>query len=263
MLDLYCVQGIEPPAEQDNSGSTTSAEGDSSNNSDQSGDSEEDFELEIIDWTLPLFGNGLSISKPQGAADENETAGIDNLDEFAAIIMLITNLILAAGPTVAWLLYIKPTYQAYSYNNMLWYGWQITWIGNIAIYAVPAIFGYFTWTWNAFVVAGYIAWVQYLVMYFGTGLQVVNLIIMLLGALFFQTSDPTTSVELKKSALIAFGIEMGFTLISYIVNWVLSKNFLRYYLVDEILAGVASLGNTDPVFLNAVEAEEVGEFNEF
>ena len=94
----------------------------------------------------------------------------DPLDFKAAIIYIVIDAILAVGPLTVYFAYMKPVFDTWTNNDNLYFRvvQKFVWIGNLAIYAMPALVGGFTWFWNAYVTAGYLAWTQYLVLWGGS-----------------------------------------------------------------------------------------------
>ena len=110
----------------------------------------------------------------------------------------------------------------------------ILWIGNVAIYGVPAVFGGFTWLWNAYVTAGYMAWTQYFVVWGGSVVQIINFILLIVAAFTYDDVTDVGATNLD-SEFYEFGLWMVVTAGLYAGYWVLNDYFLTYYVIEEII----------------------------
>ena len=159
----------------------------------------------------------------------------DPLDKTSAILYIVFNTILAFGPMTLFFAYVKPILDTWTTkaNGFYKFAYYWLWIANLVIYGIPAVVGGFTWFWNAYVNAGYIAWNQYLVLWGGTALQGLNFLFMLIAA--FTYTDVTDIgarnfhdefVEIMIWSVVTAGIYSGY--------WLLNNNFITYYVVEEI-----------------------------
>ena len=64
--------------------------------------------------------------------------------------------------------------------------WYMLWISNIVLYGLPTLVGGFTWLWNAYVIGGYVAWTQYLIVWGGSIMQAINFIVFLAGGMVYE-----------------------------------------------------------------------------
>ena len=109
----------------------------------------------------------------------------------------------------------------------------ISWISNIVLYAVPSLFSGFTWLWNAYVNAGYIAWTQYLIVWGGTIMQGLNFILLLAGAITYRQVTDAGALNVDQD-FAEFAIWSVVTAGCYVGYWLLNDNFLTYYVVETI-----------------------------
>ena len=123
-------------------------------------------------------------------------------------------------------------------------------IGNLVVYAVPALFGGFTWLFNAYITAGYLAWNQYLVVWGGTALQILNFVFMIAAAFSYNEITDVGARNLNDDFLFV----LGWALVTggcYTGYWLLNNNFLTYYIIENINHGFVS-----EEALNVVEEEQ-------
>ena len=175
------------------------------------------------------------------------------MDLPAAILYLVFHVIAAATPTVFFYSFIQPIISQWSddsYNRMYKAAWRSAWISNIVFYAAPAVVGGFTWLWNVYVVGGYIAWNQYLVVWGGTIMQIINFILMLAGAATYSEASSVGGSDTQVAAWIEFAVWTVLTGGIYAGYWLLNDNFLAYYVIEEIIHGIDPLGNSDPSVLD-------------
>ena len=110
----------------------------------------------------------------------------------------------------------------------------LLWVSSLVIYGPPTLFGGFTWLWNAYLVGGYVAWTQYLVVWGGSILSLINFFVMLAGCITYEI-DPT--INPNDTILLPYA-EFGLFVIllagSYTGYWLLNDYFLEYYVIEEI-----------------------------
>jgi hypothetical protein len=190
-------------------------------------------------------------SPEKTSATETEMLAMemDPMDFPAALIYIGLNLINFVVPLAIFYGVIYPVIEVYPGKNTMW---QVSnymlWIGNVVLYAVPALVGGFTWLWNAYVVGGYIAWTQYVVVWGGTIMQFINFIFLIIGAATFEDQweyddKPYFTmtgawIQFVVWLLIEGGIYAGY--------WLLNDNFLSYYVIEELIHKLKSQGETDP-----------------
>ena len=158
---------------------------------------------------------------------------------------MVFHVILAVGPLTFFYAYLEPIFSTWTYNQNLYYKTvqYILWIGNLFIYGVPVVLGGLSWLWNAYINAGYLAWAEWLILWFGSVWQGVNFLQLIIAAFVYETipdiTDPvtgavTTSVsnvdqefsDIAIVAVVTAGIYSGY--------WLLNDNFLTYYVIGEI-----------------------------
>ena len=142
------------------------------------------------------FDSGLTATNSTQPTNLDSTGTIpleDPLDFTSAILYIVFDLILALGPALTFWLYVTPIMNTWTGNQNTMYvvSQYIMWIGNMVLYAVPTLVGGFTWLWNAYVNAGYVAWTQYLIVWGGSIMQGLNFILLLAGAITYR--DVTTT----------------------------------------------------------------------
>lgn len=120
---------------------------------------------------------------PTAVADEGIKLQTE-LDLAAAILYLVFNVAEAVVPVTVFYTLIDPFVSQWSgsYNSVYKAAWYLLWIGNMVVYGIPAVVGGFTWMWNIYVVGGYIAWNQYMVVWGGTILQFIDMIMFIVAA---------------------------------------------------------------------------------
>ena len=172
---------------------------------------------------------------------------LDPMDLPAAILYMVFNAILAGVPIGVWYGYILPILnQSDERNTMYRVAWQFMWIGNLIFNGVPALLGGFAWLWNAFVTVGYIAWVQYLTVWGGSILQMINVILLIAGAATYEESDTLDIAgDNETRPWIEFAVWFAITGGAYAGIWLLNNNFLAYWTIEEIIHGISSVGTTD------------------
>ena len=101
---------------------------------------------------------------------ELRTFSMDPMDLPAAILYLSFDVIAAVTPVVFYYAFIHPIAQQWAakYNETYLVSWKFLWIGNLVLYAAPALVGGFTWLWNPYLAAGYVAFTQYVVLWGGS-----------------------------------------------------------------------------------------------
>ena len=173
---------------------------------------------------------------------------IDPMDLPAAILYLVFNLILTVTPVTIFYTVVEPIISQWAsgYNNMYKVSWYIMWIGNLVIYALPTVIGGFTWMWNVYVVGGYLAWTQYLIVWGGTIMQFINFILLILGASLYSEVSTTGAGDTMATAWIEFAVWLVVTAGTYVGFWLLNDNFLAYYVIEEIINGLSPSGDADP-----------------
>ena len=196
---------------------------------------------DILDEIIP--------DSPIEAAQELQTIKnfeLDPMDLPAAILYLAFDIIMAVAPTVFFYTFIQPIASNWSgnYNRMFLASWRSVYIGNLVFYGLPALVGGFAWLWNIYIVGGYIAWSQYLVVWGGTLMQMVNLILLIAGASTYDEASSAGGNDTQIMAWTAFGVETGIVAGIYVGYWLLNDNFLAYWVVEEIINGLANLGVT-------------------
>ena len=170
------------------------------------------------------------------------------MDLPSAILYLAFNVILAVTPVTIYYTVIQPfvSQWASNYNTMYKVSWYIMWIGNLALYALPAAVGGFTWMWNVYIVGGYIAWSQYLVVWGGTIMQFINFVLLIAGAATYSEVSSVGGADTMASAWIQFAVWLVVSAGAYVGYWLLNDNFLAYYVIEEIINGIDPSGNADP-----------------
>ena len=171
----------------------------------------------------------------------------------AAILYLIFNVAEAVVPVTVFYTLIDPFVSQWSgsYNSVYKAAWYLLWIGNMVIYGIPAVVGGFTWMWNVYIVGGYIAWNQYMVVWGGTILQFIDMIMFIVAAAIYQTSSPASSIDTSYTAwmtLVAWAVP---TICIYVGYWLLNDNFLTYYVISEIINKLGPIGNVETSQLGA------------
>lgn len=204
-----------------------------------------------------LTNNG-TIESNTTSTTETLTMELDPMDFPAALIYIGLNVIMAIIPlAIFYGVFYSDVKTYYGRNGMFKASEYFLWIGNLIIYGIPAIFGGFTWLWNAYIVAGYVAWTQYIVVWGGLGIQGLNFILMIAGAATFK-NQPKLYAPHKKpkveshsydsdddsddddgvtstDAWINMGVWMAITGGVYTGYWLLNDNFLSYYVIEEII----------------------------
>lgn len=191
-----------------------------------------------------------SSDNPPGAieASSNDNVGfeLDPMDEPAAILYLVFNVILAVAPVTVWYAYINEILEdTHEDNTMYKVSWHILWIGNLVLNGVAGLIGPFSWLFNAFVTIGYIAWVQYLVVWGGSAMQMLNVILLLAGTATYKSSDMSIEGDTTGTVWTEFAVWFVVTGGCYVGIWLLNNNFLAYWAIEEIIHGISPLGSTN------------------
>ena len=108
------------------------------------------------------------------------------------------------------------------------------WISNIVLYGLPTLVGGFTWLWNAYLIGGYVAWTQYLIVWGGSIMQLINFVVMLSGAMTYTNGTNINSFDTAYTAFAEWGVFTVVTAGCYIGYWMLNDYFLEYYVIEEI-----------------------------
>jgi hypothetical protein len=82
-----------------------------------------------------------------------------------------------------------------NYNIVYKTAWYLFWVGNLVLYAIPALVGGFTWLWDRALVDMYVAWSHYIVLLAGTGLQGIYLILFIVGAATYSEASSVSGVD--------------------------------------------------------------------
>jgi len=187
------------------------------------------------DMVTPTDLNSTPPSTTLTTSDDVALEPVDPLDFQSAIWYLVFDVIMAVGPSAVFFAYYRPVFETWTggqntYFKVVHY---ILWIGNLAIYGVPAVFGGFTWLWNAYVTAGYMAWTQYLVVWGGSVLQALNFVLLMVAA-FTYTEVTDVGASNLDTEFIEFAIWTIVTGGIYAGYWLLNDYFLTYYVIEEI-----------------------------
>jgi len=172
-------------------------------------------------------------------ASEDNVGGfeLDPLDKPAAILYLVFNVILGVAPITVWYTYIRENLVEKDGDSTMYrVSWHFVWIGNLVLNGVAALVGPFGWLYNAFVTIGYIAWVQYLVVWGGSIMQMLNFVLMLAGT---ATVSGDNTAAVWTTYAIWFVVTGG----CYAGIWLLNNNFLAYWAIEEIIHGISALGS--------------------
>ena len=169
------------------------------------------------------------------STDDSSNIALDPMDLPAAILYIVFDAILAITPVVFFYTFVEPIISAWSsnFNTMYTVSWYIMWISNLVLYAIPTLGAGFTWLWNAYLVGGYVAWSQYLIVWGGSIMQGINFILLLAGAITYLDSG-NGGADVSATAYWEWGV---FTLVTagcYVGYWLLNDNFLAYYVIEEI-----------------------------
>ena len=134
--------------------------------------------------------------------------------------------------------FIVPIMDTWPSNYNRWYkaGWMTMWISNIVIYGVSAILAPIAWSLNVYAVAIYIAWAQYFIVWGGTIMQMINLVLMIVGASTYSEASSLGGADTQQTAWIEFGVWLGVTAGCYVGFWLLNDNFLAYYVLSLIIS---------------------------
>lgn len=164
---------------------------------------------------------------------------LDPMDLPAAILYVVFNVILTAAPVTVFYTYVVPILaSSNAKSTMHETAWYILWIGNVVLNGLPAVFGAFTWLWNPYVVIGYVAWSQYLVVWGGTIMQMINFVLFIAGAATYSGTGASNSADIPQTAWIEFAVWTVCTAGLYAGVWLLNDNFLSYYVLEEIIHGI-------------------------
>ena len=187
-------------------------------------------------------GSGTQSLPPPPSSSLNEGMELkDPMDFVSAILYIVFDAILVAGPIGVFYGYVYPammTWATPSVTNVFFqFAYYFLWIGNVVVYGIPMVFGGFTWLWNAYINAAYLAWNQYIVLWGGTILQGLNLIFMIAAAFSYQSVGDVGAVNLDDAfiEILFWAITTGGIYAGY---WLLNNNFLTYYVVEEINHGL-------------------------
>lgn len=182
-------------------------------------------------------------------------AQLDPMDEPAAILFLVFSAILSITPVTFYYAAMDPIVSTWSagYNGMYKASWYTLWISNIILYGIPAVFGGFTWLWNAYIVGGYVAWNQYLVVWGGSIMQVINLGLLIAGAATYDETSSIGGLDTELSAWLQFTVWFVVTAGVYVGYWLLNDNFLAYYVIEELIHKLKPSGDTSVDQLGAEE----------
>jgi len=167
---------------------------------------------------------------------EDITLTLDKLDLPAAILYLVFNLIMVVPPITVFYTVTEPIISAWPENHNVVYivSRYMLWISNIVLYGLPTLVGGFTWLWNAYIIGGYVAWTQYLVVWGGTIMQLINFIMIIAGAWTFNDEYSTGFWDSQDGAFTQWGIWTIATAGCYVGYWLLNDYFLEYYVIEEI-----------------------------
>ena len=159
----------------------------------------------------------------------------DPLDLTSSILYIVFDLILTLGPALTFWLYVTPVINTWTGNKNTMYvvSQYIMWISNLVLYAVPTVVGGFTYLFNAYVNAGYVAWTQYLIVWGGSVMQGINFILLLAGAITYRDVTDAGASNFDTN-FVEFGIWCVVTAGIYAGYWVMNDNFLTYYVIEEI-----------------------------
>jgi hypothetical protein len=181
---------------------------------------------------------------------------MDPMDFPAALIYIGLNAVMAIVPLAVFYGVFYKSVKADSamgMNGMFKASEYMLWIGNLIVYGIPAIFGGFTWLWNAYIVAGYVAWTQYIVVWGGLGLQGINFFLLIAGAATFESNYSWSMLSQDLSPEVGMGggkkntyatstdawVNMSVWMLVtggvYAGYWLLNDNFLSYYVIEEII----------------------------
>ena len=127
-------------------------------------------------------------------------------------------------------------------NVMFVVAWYTLWISGIVLYGLPLIIGPFTWFWNAYLDAGYVAWTQYLIVWGGTGMQAINFAFMIAGAATYDDIGSDGGLDSRYYAWMMFLTFFILTGAIYDGYWMLNDYFLSYYAI-EIIINILKVGN--------------------
>ena len=185
------------------------------------------------------------IAKPVEKTDADATAiQLDPMDVPAAVLYYVFNAILSITPVTVWYTVAKPQLAAaVNDNRMLEFAWYFVWVGNLVLYAIPTVIGGFAWLWNAYVTAGYVAWTQYLIVWGGSIMQILNFGLMLAGAATYDDTGSVSAADRSLTAWAEFSIWAFVTSGCYIGYWLLNNNFLAYWVIEEIIHGISASGD--------------------
>lgn len=163
---------------------------------------------------------------------------LDSLDLPAAILYLVFNLIEGVAPIVVYYTFVVPIMDNWpsDYNKMYKASWMTMWIGNLIFNGVAAILAPIAWSLNVYAVGIYIAWAQYFVVWGGTILQMINLVLMIAGAATYSEDSASGDADTQKTAWIEMGVWAGVTAGCYLGYWLLNDNFLAYYVLSTIIS---------------------------
>ena len=131
-----------------------------------------------------------------------------------------------------------------TYNIVYKAAWYLFWVGNLVLYAIPAVVGGFTWLWDRALVQMYVAWSHYIVLLAGTGLQGIYLIMFILGAALYDESNPVDAGDTQAAAWVNVATFLVPTVGIYVGYWLLQPNFLNYYTIGQVVNEVDKQGDS-------------------
>ena len=168
------------------------------------------------------------------------------LDLAAAILYLIFDWITTLLPSLLFWLSINNRVSQWTgtYNIVYKAAWYLFWVGNLVLYAIPAVVGGFTWLWDRALVQMYVAWSHYIVLLAGTGLQGIYLIMFILGAALYDESNPVDAGDTQAAAWVNVATFLVPTVGIYVGYWLLQPNFLNYYTIGQVVNEVDKQGDS-------------------